>query len=96
MMINSTTSTDRTAHADLVPAQGPAVARQPSPPPADVLSTDNAAFLRSELARQPEIRPEVVQRARAIISDVNYPSRDTLKSIASLILNSADLSEDHS
>ncbi len=94
-MINSTTSTDRLAHANLVPTKGYAVVRQPSTP-TDLLSTSNAAFLRSELDRQPEIRPEVVERARALAADSNYPSRDSLKKVAELMLRSPDLSEDQS
>ena len=94
-MINSTTSTDRTAHANLVPLQGNTVTRAKSPR-ADLLSTENASFLRSELARQPEIRPEVLERARALAADSNYPSRENLKKIAELILQSPDLSEDQS
>jgi hypothetical protein len=94
-MINSTTSTDRTAHANLVPLQGNPAARTNSPR-ADLLSTQNASFLRSELARQPEIRPEVVERARALAADSNYPSRENLKKIAGIILQSPDLSEDQS
>ena len=94
-MINSTTSTDRTAHANLVPLQGNPVARTNSPR-TDLLSTQNASFLRSELARQPEIRPEVVERARALAADSNYPSREDLKKIAGIILQSPDLSEDQS
>lgn len=94
-MINSTNSTDRTAHAALVNTPGNAVAR-PSTARADLLSTDNAAFLRSELARQPEIRPEVLERARALASDPDYPSRDSLQRIASLMLDAPDLSDDQS
>jgi hypothetical protein len=94
-MINSTTSTHRTAHADLVTAPGHAVSRKPSPR-TDLLSTENAAFLRSELSRQPEIRPEVIERARALAEDKNYPSRESLKKIAELLVNSPDFSEDQS
>jgi hypothetical protein len=94
-MINSTTSTDRTAHADLVAAPGHAVARKLTPR-GDLLSTDSVAFLRSELSRQPEIRPEVLERARALAADPNYPSRDSLKKIAELMVASPDLSEDAS
>ena len=46
--------------------------------------------------RQPEIRPEVVERARALAADPNYPPRDVLKNVSAQILNSADLSEDAS
>lgn len=92
-MINSTTSTDRAAHADAVAAPG-----QPGPkaltPRPDQLSTDSANFLREALGRQPEIRPEVVERAKALLSDPNYPSLETLKQVSGIILNAPDLSED--
>jgi hypothetical protein len=95
MMINSTTSTDRTASADKVSAQGNPVARQHAPR-SDLLSTENAAFLRAELARQPEIRAEVLERAQALASNPDYPSSETIKRIAGLLLNSPDLSDDQS
>ena len=94
-MINSTTSTDRAAHADAVGAPGQATPKPLAPRP-DQLSTDNVAFLRDALVRQPEIRPEVVERAKALSADPSYPSIDTLKHVGALILKSADLSEDHS
>lgn len=94
-MINSTTSTDRTVHADAVALPGQATVR-PLAPRADQLSTEGAAFLRAELDRQPEIRPEVVERARALAADPNYPSKDTLRHVGALILNSPDLSADES
>ena len=94
-MINSTTSTDRTARPDLValPAK-PSV--RPTPTRVDQLSTDSASFLRAELTRQPEIRPEVVERARALAADPNYPSTETLRAVGKMLLNSPDLSEDES
>jgi hypothetical protein len=94
-MINSTTSTARTAHAETVITKGQPIAK-PAQARTDLLSTDNAAFLRSELSRQPEIRPEVVVRARALAADPGYPSRDTLKKVAGVMLASPDLSEDQS
>ncbi|HYP16903.1 MAG TPA: hypothetical protein VEQ65_06800 [Opitutus sp.] len=94
-MINSTTSTDRTPHAEPLAAPGQATARPLTPRP-DQLSTDSAAFLRSELNRQPEIRPEVVERARALAADPNYPPLSTLKHVGAIILSSPDLSEDQS
>jgi len=92
-MINSTTSTDRAAHPDLVAAPLKASVR-PTPARLDQLSTDSASFLRSELNRQPEIRPEVVERARALAADPNYPSTETLRTVSKLLLSSPDLSED--
>lgn len=94
-MINSTTSADRTVHTEAVTAAGQAAVRPQAPRP-DKLSTEGAAFLRSELARQPEIRPEVVERARALAADPNYPSKDTLRQVGALILSSPDLSADES
>jgi hypothetical protein len=94
-MISSTSSTDRTARPDLVSNAAPATEKAQTPR-ADQISTESAAFLRSELARQPEIRPEVVERARALAADPNYPSIEVLRNVAGQILNSPDLSEDQS
>jgi hypothetical protein len=94
-MISSTSSTDRTARPELVPNASPASERPPAPR-TDQISTEGAAFLRSELARQPEIRPEVVERARALAADSNYPPVEVIRNVAEQILNSPDLSEDQS
>jgi hypothetical protein len=94
-MINSTTSTDRAAHAEMVTVKGHATARGHLPR-VDLLSTQNASFLRAELARQPEIRPEVLERAKALAADPNYPSHESIKKMAGLLLNSPDLSDDQS
>ncbi|HWL16859.1 MAG TPA: hypothetical protein VNR00_14725 [Opitutus sp.] len=94
-MINSTNPTDRTPHAEALAASAHAAPRPLKPRP-DQLSTDSAAFLRSELQRQPEVRAEVVERARALASDPNYPSREVLKHVGAAILTSPDLSEDES
>ncbi len=94
-MISSTSSTDRTVRPDLVSSTPPAPER-PQTPRSDQISTESAAFLRSELARQPEIRPEVVERARALAADPNYPPVEVLRNVAEQILNSPDLSEDQS
>lgn len=94
-MINSTTSTDRTPHTDAVASASQAAPRQPAQK-LDQLSTDSAEFLRSELQRQPEVRPEVVERARALASDSNYPSREVLSKVGEMILRTPDLSEDES
>jgi hypothetical protein len=57
------------------------------------MSTEHAAFLRSELERQPEIRPEVVERARGLAADSNYPPYAVLQHVATQILAAPDLSE---
>lgn len=94
-MISSTTSTDRTIRPEMAPASGPAGKRGPALRP-DQISTESAAFLRAELGRQPEIRPEVVERARALAADPNYPPTEILRNVAQQILASPDLSEDES
>ena len=94
-MISSTSSPDRAARPDLVSAPG-ASAPRPFTPRPDQISTESAAFLRSELQRQPAIRPEVVERARALATDPNYPSPAVIKSVAAQILGAPDLSEDQS
>lgn len=91
-MISSTSSTDRTVRPELVAASGPSAERPYKPRP-DNISTENAAFLRAELQRQPEIRPEVVERGRALAADPNYPSKEVLGHVAQQILNSPDLTE---
>lgn len=63
-------------------------------PHPDRISTENAAFLRAELQRQPEIRPEVVARARELAADPGYPPITTLREVARQILASPDLTED--
>ncbi len=94
-MINSTTSTNRAVPAEPITVPGQAVVRPLTPRP-DQLSTESANFLRGELSRQPEVRPEVVERARALVRDPNYPSPAILKQVGAMILSSPDLSEDES
>ena len=94
-MISSTSSTDRAARPEILPltAKTPSRAQKPN---SDQISTENAAFLRSELNRQPEVRPEVVARARALAADPSYPPMEAIRKVAEQILGSPDLSEDQS
>jgi hypothetical protein len=94
-MITSTSSSDRAARPEHLSAAGPASARPYAPRP-DQISTESAAFLRAELGRQPEIRPDVVERGLALAADPSYPSSSIIQSIAGKILASPDLSEDAS
>ncbi|HVS51295.1 MAG TPA: hypothetical protein VHD62_02975 [Opitutaceae bacterium] len=94
-MISSTSSTDRAARPEILSPAGQSSERPYTPRP-DQISTESAAFLRSELQRQPEVRPEVVERARALAADPNYPPREALRAIAEKILAAPDLSEDES
>lgn len=94
-MISSTSSTDRAVRPELLPAAASSNGRSQAVRP-DRISTENAAFLKSELDRQPEVRPEVVERARALAADPNYPSTEVVRNVAQQILGAPDLSEDQS
>lgn len=94
-MIHSTSSTDRAARPDALAASGQPVARPFKQRP-DSISTDNATHLRAELDRQPEVRPEVVARAKALAADPSYPSASVIQNVAKQILAAPDLSEDQS
>lgn len=91
-MINSTSSSNRAARTDNVtPPPAKAILRGPG---TDNFSATNSAALRTALESQPEIRPEVVERGRALAADSSYPSSEIIQSISQTILNSPDLSED--
>lgn len=94
-MITSTTSTDRALRPDAVSISGPPPLR-PAAPRVDTLATESASTLRRALTEQPEIRPEVVARARALAADPGYPSADIIKRVGQQILAAPDLSEDQS
>ena len=95
-MIDSTPSSAGAAGAKALPPE-------PSPTHArrtgrlrDELSTAKADQLQAALARQPEVRPEQVERARALAADPAYPSPAIIRQVATQILNSPDLTEDPS
>ena len=73
------------------PNQAPAP--QPAGTPSEQLSTIHAENLRAALARTPEIRPEVVERARGLSADPLYPPRQIIEDVARLITASEDPSE---
>jgi hypothetical protein len=62
----------------------------------DQVNTDQAAALRASLQQVAEVRPEVVERARALAADPGYPSDDIIRRISAAIVNSPDLSEESS
>jgi hypothetical protein len=59
----------------------------------DRLSSNNSSALQAALRQQPEIRPEVVERARKLAVDPNYPPREIIMQLAKLFSASADLTE---
>lgn len=87
-MINSTSSSDRILRPDgVVHHHAPAANRGRA---SDRFSPEQTATLQTELARQPAIRPEVVERARALAADPGYPSPAILRKVGEVILNSPD------
>ncbi len=88
-MISSASSPDRSLRADAPVVPGASLARAVSPRP-DRISTEGAAFLRAELARQPAVRADVVARARMLAADPAYPPLDVLAAVAVTILASPD------
>ena len=94
-MIPSTSSADRTVRPDAPTTASQAPFRR-EPPQPDRISIESAAFLRAELARQPEIRPDMVARARLLAADPAYPHSEALQKVAEQILNAPDLSEEAS
>lgn len=94
-MISSTSSSDPTLRAgqSLSSEKAPVRTRTAH---LDKVSTESAAKLTAELTRQPEIRPEVVERARALAADPSYPPPEVIRRVGEMILGSPDLTEDES
>lgn len=93
-MINSTTSSGRTAHTEpSVTLAAKAAVRGPG---SDRFSPQQSATLKAALEAQPEVRPEVVARGKELAADPNYPSMDIIRGIAGQILRSPDLANDNS
>jgi hypothetical protein len=95
-MIQSTSSSDRSAQSGAISAPLSDFSSRALKPSRDQVSTDQAEFLKAELARQPEVRPDVVARGKALAADSSYPPVSVISKVASQILNSPDLSEDAS
>jgi len=94
-MITSTTSAERTVRPEAATLPNQPIVRSDAPRP-DTLATASADTLRRALTEQPEIRPEVVERARALAADPTYPSQSILQKVAAQILAAPDRSEDQS
>ncbi len=94
-MITSTISTPRSSRPEHIPSAAPLPSRTERTR-ADQISTESAAFLRAELKRQPEVRAEVIERARALANDPSYPNLEVLRAVAAHIYAAPDLSEDQS
>jgi len=87
----------RSVKTDVVPQPPVAI----TPKPAQPASTQNAAeaedsfspaqnaTLVNMLQQQPEVRPEALQRAQALVADPNYPSTDIVAGLAKLFISDA-------
>lgn len=89
-MISPLSSSDRSSRAEAAPISG---REKPRHAAHDRLSTDSGTFLKAELERQPEIRPDVVARARTLAADPSYPPPATIRAVAQQILAAPDLAE---
>ena len=85
-------SNDNSARPNFRPISIAANGSRVAPRPTQLLPR-NLSVLRCELIRQPEIRPDVVARARRLAADPNYPTIENLRFVAQQILRSRDLSE---
>lgn len=68
---------------------------KPRPPQAE---SDSTSFQRVEALDQamqttPDVRPQAVERAKKLISDVRYPGDETIRGIASLLALKLDTGE---
>jgi hypothetical protein len=92
-MIHSTSKTSQ-------PGEIASVANRPSSKPAqtaagnETLDTSASTSLRAALAALPEVRTEVVEKARPLVVDANYPPRAIIEDIARLFVSSQDLSNE--
>lgn len=94
-MIPSLSSSARTSPPDSTSGSNPPQARPPAFRP-DRISTEGGAYLQAALGREPSVRPEVLERARALAADPGYPSPAIIKRVAEQIVRAPDLSEDES
>jgi hypothetical protein len=51
----------------------------------DRVSLTNSSALEQALGSSPTSRPDMVERAKALIADPNYPSSDTLSAVSRLL-----------
>lgn len=93
-MIHSASSSSASARNDAIAAAAQQSGQRITRGPSDQIHIDKAATLRVSLMQVPEIRPEVVERARALLTDPAYPSDKIIRRISAAIVNSPDLSED--
>jgi hypothetical protein len=87
-MINSASSSDRVLRPEGVVLH--AKTNSAGAHASDRFSPENTAALKSALQNQPEVRPEVVARARALAADPSWPTPGILRHVGGMILASQD------
>lgn len=65
-------------------ATGQVRPREAAPPGNDVV-LDESRALEARFEAAPDIRPEVVERARGLVADPQYPPAETIRKIAQLL-----------
>lgn len=94
-MIHSASSLSSSAARSIaIAASTNGSASKAQPKAIDQIHIDKAAALRTNLEQVPEIRAEVVERAKALASDPTYPSDNIIRQIGRAIVESPDLSEE--
>jgi hypothetical protein len=61
------------------------VRRETIQPAENNMSFDRTQALEQTLKETPQVRPDVVARASALVSDVNYPSDELLNKLAGVL-----------
>jgi hypothetical protein len=93
-MIHPTSHLDGFNRTDAVANAAAKITAAPAQdsPPRERLSRASTDALREALAHTPEVRPEVVERARSLAVDPNYPPRHIIEDLARLMVESRDVS----
>lgn len=73
-------------------ATGPVKPRDATPAADDVV-LDESRALEARFSDAPEVRPDVVARARALVADPQYPPAETIRKIANLLAINFDSAE---
>jgi hypothetical protein len=77
-----------------------ATSRAPVTPPAKPQAGDSTSFqgtdaVNGALQQTPDVRPEAVSQARALINDAQYPPLSTIRTISQLLAGNLNEDENH-
>ena len=67
--------------------KAPATKATPSRSAEDVFKPEQNQKLMNQILSEPDTRPEMVERARALVADANYPSSAVLGKVAENFLS---------